>query len=102
MAPIYDSGSSLGYDKLPGQMKADKDVVCKPFKNRHPDQLRLVQSFDWLDLTNLPHERSRALDSVSLTFHHRQGSRLSQSSESCIYFEINRCVHLLSKYVPSL
>ena len=53
MAPIYDSGSSLGYDKLPGQMKADKDVGCKPFKNHHLEQLRLVQSFDWLDLTKL-------------------------------------------------
>ena len=53
MAPIYDSGSSLGYDKLPGQMKADKDVGCKPFKNHHLEQLRLVQSFDWLDLKKL-------------------------------------------------
>ena len=53
MAPIYDSGSSLGYDKLPGQMKADKDVGCKPFKNHHLEQLRLVRSFDWLDLEKL-------------------------------------------------
>ena len=53
MAPIYDSGSSLGYDKLPGQMKSEKDVGCKPFKNHHIEQLRLVQSFDWLDLSML-------------------------------------------------
>ena len=53
MAPIYDSGSSLGYDKLPGQMKSEKDVGCKPFKNHHIEQLRLVQSFDWLDLSKL-------------------------------------------------
>ncbi len=53
MAPIYDSGSSLGYDKLPGQMKSEKDIVCKPFKNHHVEQLRLVQSFDWLDLSKL-------------------------------------------------
>ena len=53
MAPIYDSGSSLGYDKLPGQMKSEKDVGCKPFKNHPIEQLRLVQSFDWLDLSKL-------------------------------------------------
>jgi hypothetical protein len=53
MAPIYDSGSSLGYDKLPGQMKSEKDVGCKPFKNHHLEQLQLVQSFDWLDLSKL-------------------------------------------------
>lgn len=53
MAPIYDSGSSLGYDKLPGQMRSERDVVCKPFKNHHIEQLHLVQSFDWLDLSKL-------------------------------------------------
>ena len=53
MAPIYDSGSSLGYDKLPGQMKFKKDVGCKPFKNHHIEQLQLVQSFEWLDLSKL-------------------------------------------------
>ena len=53
MAPIYDSGSSLGYDKLPRQMKSEKDVGCKPFKNHHIEQLQLVQSFEWLDLLKL-------------------------------------------------
>ncbi len=53
MAPIYDSGSSLGYDKLPGQMRSEKDVGCKPFKNHHMEQLKLVQSFGWLDLSQL-------------------------------------------------
>lgn len=53
MAPIYDSGSSLGYDKLPGQIKTDKDIVCKPFKKHHEEQIKLVHSFDWLDLSKL-------------------------------------------------
>lgn len=53
MAPIYDSGSSLGYDKLPGQMKSEKDVRCKPFKNHHIEQLQLVSSFDWLEFSRL-------------------------------------------------
>ncbi|MCD8021450.1 MAG: HipA domain-containing protein [Lachnospiraceae bacterium] len=53
MAPIYDSGSSLGYDKMPVQMRSEKEVVCKPFKNHHIEQLKLVTSFDWLDLSRL-------------------------------------------------
>lgn len=53
MAPIYDSGSSLGYDKLPAQMHSEKDVICKPFKNHHTEQLNLVSSFDWIDFTRL-------------------------------------------------
>lgn len=53
MAPIYDSGSSLGYDKRPGQIRAEKDVNCKPFKKHHEEQLKLVQSFNWLELSRL-------------------------------------------------
>lgn len=53
MAPIYDSGSSLGYDKMPAQMRSEKEVVCKPFKNHHTEQLKLVSSFDWIDFDRL-------------------------------------------------
>lgn len=53
MAPIYDSGSSLGYDKLPAQMYSEKDIICKPFKNHHTEQIKLVSSFDWIDFEQL-------------------------------------------------
>ena len=52
-APIYDSGSSLGYDKLTPQIRSGRNITCKPFKRTHQDQLRLVTSFDWLDLSKL-------------------------------------------------
>lgn len=52
-APIYDSGSSLGYDKMPGQMRSEKDVVCKPFKNHHNQQIKLVSDFSWIDFDAL-------------------------------------------------
>ena len=52
-APIYDSGSCLGYDKLTPQIRSGRNVTCKPFKRTHQDQLRLVTSFDWLDLSKL-------------------------------------------------
>lgn len=52
-APLYDSGSSLGYNKLTPQILSGKDINCKPFKRTHQDQLRLVTSFDWLDLSKL-------------------------------------------------
>lgn len=53
MAPIYDSGSSLGYDKLPGQMSSEKNVPCKPFKNHHSEQLKLVTDFSWINFDAL-------------------------------------------------
>lgn len=52
-APIYDSGSSLGYDKMPMQIRSEKEVVCKPFKNHHAEQLKLVSDFSWIDFGKL-------------------------------------------------
>ncbi len=53
MAPIFDSGSSLGYDKLAAQIRNEREVVCKPFKKQHADQLKLVSSFAWIDFKKL-------------------------------------------------
>lgn len=53
MAPIYDSGSSLGYDKTIPLMKDRDEITCKPFKKHHDEQLKLVSSFDWIDFSAL-------------------------------------------------
>jgi len=52
-APIYDSGSSLGYDKVAGQILTERDVKCKPFKKHHTEQLGLVSDFSWIDFDHL-------------------------------------------------
>lgn len=52
-APIFDSGSSLGYDKLASEIHPFHGVECKPFKKNHIDQLKLVTDFSWLDLSKL-------------------------------------------------
>ena len=52
-APIFDSGSSLGYDKLAMQITAERDIECKPFKKKHEDQIKLVSSFDWINFAAL-------------------------------------------------
>ena len=53
MAPIYDSGSSLGYDKSVPMMRDGSEVICKPFKKHHEEQLKLVSSFDWINFSAL-------------------------------------------------
>lgn len=53
MAPIFDSGSCLGYDRAAARVANDKDTVCKPFKKKHTEQLQLVSSFDWIDFEAL-------------------------------------------------
>ncbi len=53
VAPIYDSGSSLGYDKLVPQILSAWNITCKPFKKSHEDQIRLVKDFSWIDFEAL-------------------------------------------------
>lgn len=62
VAPIFDSGSSLGYDKLPAQILSGKDVDCKPFKKRHEEQVRLVTNFDWIDFDSLKNIEADIVD----------------------------------------
>lgn len=52
-APIYDSGSSLGYDKVASQIRSQTDITCKPFKKAHADQIKLVSDFSWIDFDSL-------------------------------------------------
>ena len=52
-APIFDSGSSLGYDKLASQISVSRDIECKPFKKHHDEQIKLVSDFTWIDFAKL-------------------------------------------------
>lgn len=65
MAPIFDSGSSLGYDRTAAQIRVDQDVACKPFKKHHDRQLGLVLSFDWLDFDALADMGALIRDTLS-------------------------------------
>lgn len=48
-APIYDSGTSLWFDRPTGMIHARARTACKPFKSSHEEQIRLVTDFDWLE-----------------------------------------------------
>lgn len=52
-APIYDNGSSLGFDKVTPILDRQSGIVCKPFRKSHFDQLKLVTSFDGINLNAL-------------------------------------------------
>ena len=51
-APIFDSGTSLWYDTSARGIST-YDIPCKQFKKKHSEQLRMVSSFDWLDISKL-------------------------------------------------
>lgn len=65
MAPIYDSGSSLGYDKTALDIRREKGIVCKPFKKHHRDQLGLVTDFSWIRFDRLEGVRDMILETLS-------------------------------------
>lgn len=52
-APLFDSGTSLWFDKPTAMIGAKAKLGCKPFKSSHEEQIKLVTSFDWLDLNAL-------------------------------------------------
>ena len=65
MAPIYDSGSSLGYNKVTRRISAGENIDCKPFKRHHEEQLKLVLDPGWIDFGSLSDVRE-----PDLTFLH--------------------------------
>lgn len=52
-APIYDSGTSLGYDKTAEEIRYGANLTCKPFRKRHEEQILLVENWDWFDMDSL-------------------------------------------------
>ena len=92
-APIYDSGSSLGYDKLTPQIRSGRNITCKPFKRTHQDQLRLVTSFDWLDLSKLDGV-DQDIREVSLA----RGNHRQRAGEA-IVASVNQRIQMLETFV---
>ena len=52
-APLFDNGSSFGFNKIVEDIKAYKNIESKPFNINPKEQLKLVRSFDWLDKKEL-------------------------------------------------
>lgn len=52
-APVYDSGTSLWFDKPARLIQTDPKITCKPFKSSHEEQIKLVTDFSWLDISAL-------------------------------------------------
>ena len=52
-APLFDSGTSIWFDKPTPMIGRTAKLQCKPFKNTHEEQIKLVSSFEWLDISKL-------------------------------------------------
>lgn len=92
-APIYDSGSSLWFSKPQALIHAGAKTACKPFKTDHSEQIKLVTSFDWLDLT--------ALKGVDEEFHEilRGSLFVDEARRDALCMAIRRRVEMLADIV---
>lgn len=98
IAPIYDSGSSLGYDKTESQILSGKGIICKPFKNSHNDQLKLVSSFDWVDFNELSHIENiiRGVFDTNCAAEYVDKTRVNAIVES-----VKKRIHYLEEFAKS-
>ena len=95
-APIYDSGSCLGYDKLTPQIRSGAGITCKPFKRTHQDQLRLVTSFAWLDLSKVG-----GIDQgIRETFTGAE-EFIAQERVEAIAASVNQRIQMLEDFLPA-
>lgn len=78
-APVFDSGSSLGYDKMAAQILSGKAVECKPFKKSHEEQLKLVTSFAWIDF-----EKLKGIDEDIRRIFEQAGEYMEESRKTAI------------------
>lgn len=53
MAPIFDTGSCLGFDKFSGDMNKKELITCKPFKKTHEEELKLITDFSFVSKDKL-------------------------------------------------
>lgn len=91
-APIFDSGSSLGYDKLPAQILSHNGIECKPFKKTHEEQVKLVTSFDWIDFDQL-----KGMEEEIRQIFEQAGSYMDEARKDAILSAFSaRCKHLRS------
>lgn len=52
-SPIFDTGASLGFDKIVDDIQYASSDRCKPFRKSFDDQLTLVSDLDWVDMDAL-------------------------------------------------
>lgn len=93
VAPVFDSGSSLGYNQATPEIRAGEEIRSRPFRVHPDEQLALVSSLDWLDfgkLAGLKEEAMEILDSA--------GMRLDSERREAIVTAMTARVQRLEEY----
>ena len=62
---IAEELKSLGYDKVASQIRSEREVGCKPFKNHHAEQIKLVSDFSWIDFGRLSDVKDLIIETLT-------------------------------------
>ena len=52
-APLFDCGTSMWLSQPPSMIRPAAKLPSKPFKTDHEEQIKLINSFEWLDISAL-------------------------------------------------
>ena len=89
VAPIYDTGSCLGFDISDEQQRNLHDEDWKPFKSgKHKSQLDLIDDYSWLDLEALK-SIPREADNILRSFQDHISERRRDTTLALIVKRIN-------------
>ena len=93
VAPIFDTGSSLGFEKTDQQLASLTKVPWKPFASRsHPTQLDYIKDVSWLNedaLFSIPSIVSSTIDSF--------GDVIPKTRKQAVVSFVSRQVEVVAK-----
>ena len=92
-APIYDCGTSLWHSQPVQLIRPRTKQPSKPFKSDHAEQIKLVTSFDWLDLS--------ALNGIDEEFSEivKDSAFIDSARRDALCFGLQKRIELLREYV---
>lgn len=96
-APIFDSGTSLWYDTATTRISCN-NVICKPFKKSHSEQLRLVSSFDWLDTSKLDNIETEIMN---ILCNEKASQYIEKERAEIITAEIRKRIMTLESFIAN-
>ncbi len=103
LAPIFDCGTSLWFNKFTGAIRAQAKAESKPFRASHDEQIKLASDFGWLDLSALHGvtEEYAAILSASPVIDEERRSALCRALEGRIEM-LDRHIHSLPAQTAEL
>ena len=94
-APIFDSGTSLWYDTATPRISGYYGI-CKPFKKSHSEQLRLISSFDWIDISKLDNIETEIMN---ILCNEKASQYIEKERAEVITAEIRKRISTLESFI---